>query len=89
MHTADGSIHPARPFDFAHTLRFMRSFRPCSDEQYVDDHGISKGVMIAGRPIVFTVHPATPTSLHYIVASKDPIDPCLELVAQDRRHRRG
>lgn len=84
MHTADGSIHPARPFDFSHSLRFMRSFRPCRDEQHVDDHGITKAVMIAGRPIVFTVHPATPTSLHYIVAGEDPIDPCLQLVAQDR-----
>lgn len=84
MEQIDGTIRPVRPFDFSHTLRFVKSFRPCSDEQHIAGANLTKAVTVGGRPVVFTTHPATETSLHYIVHAREPINPCLQLLVQDR-----
>lgn len=50
-----GRLTPVQPFDFARSLAFIGGFPPTRDEQSQEALSMTKGVMIAGRPVVFRV----------------------------------
>jgi len=48
-------ITTRKPFSFAQTLRFVGRFAPCGDECQLTPKSLTAAVLIAGRPITFTL----------------------------------
>lgn len=67
-----GRLASVQPFDFAKSLAFIGAFPPARGEQTQDDLTLTKGVMIAGQPVVFRLKGAGST-LNYEAWSPEPI----------------
>lgn len=67
-----GHLTPVEPFDFAKSLAFIGAFPPVRGEQTQGDLTLTKGVMIAGQPVVFRLTDAG-MLLNYEAWSPSPI----------------
>ncbi len=68
-----GRLAPVEPFDFAKSLAFIGAFPPVRGEQTQGDLSLTKGVMIAGQPVVFRLSGAG-SLLTYEAWSLAPIE---------------
>lgn len=67
-----GRLTPVEPFDFARSLAFIGAFPPVRGEQTQGDLTLTKGVMVAGQPVVFRLTGAG-SALTYEAWSPAPI----------------
>lgn len=50
-------LTPRTPFDYRHTLAFIRGFSPMHGEQSIDGDELTKAVSLRGRAVAFRVRP--------------------------------
>lgn len=55
MHHAHIVLTPTPPFDFAHTLRFLKGFSPGEGEQQLTGDTLARAVRVAGQTVVCRV----------------------------------
>ena len=89
MQTADGSLTPTPPFDFALSLRFLEGFSPAEGEQAIETAAVTKGLRTHGQTVVFRVEAAdgsTPEApeLSYRLWSEPPLTDDVRTEAADR-----
>jgi DNA-3-methyladenine glycosylase II len=87
LHQHTGTLAATPPFDFAHTLAFLRDFTPTAGEQTFDAQSLTKAVIVADVPLAFTVRAsgtAEEPGLTYTLHAEAPLDPATSAVALDR-----
>jgi DNA-3-methyladenine glycosylase II len=82
--TRAGAIRCARPFDLGLSLSFLCGFGPTAGEQVIDESGLTKALMIQGRPIGVRLAADGPNRLAYILTADGTIDRATEARALRR-----
>jgi DNA-3-methyladenine glycosylase II len=57
------SLTVKKPFSFAQTVAFLRSFPPCQGDHVLTDHSITAAVSVGGIARLFTIHDGDPPSV--------------------------
>jgi DNA-3-methyladenine glycosylase II len=86
-HTANGTLTPVPPFDFAQSLEFLGHFRPAMGEQEVKRQTLTKAISINGQCIVFQVRSAGTVEspeLAYTLVSDTELSPDVRDAVRDR-----
>lgn len=52
MHTHELVLHPQPPFDFRHTLAFLKDFRPAMGDQQIEGDTLAKAFIIEGHIVL-------------------------------------
>jgi DNA-3-methyladenine glycosylase II len=68
-----GAIAARAPFDFRHSLTFLRAFSPMHGEQAVAAGALTKAMMVRGRPVLLQVS-AEGDGLRYTLSSASLLD---------------
>lgn len=82
-----GTLAATPPFNFAHSLAFLADFMPTRGEQTIGDKTLTKAVIIAGRPIAFTLTArgtVEQPQLAYTLYAAAPLDVALTSAALAR-----
>ena len=78
------TLTAALPFDFGHSLAFIRGFKLTHGEQRIDD-SLRKTMRVLGQTVQFTVQEAdTPGTLSCVFTAAEPLSSKVELAALNR-----
>jgi DNA-3-methyladenine glycosylase II len=87
LHSLEGRLAAAAPFDFGQSLKFLGLFRPAMGEQQIGEQALTKATSFNGQTVVFhlrSVGTVDAPALNYSLYSDMPMDEPLREAAEAR-----